>query len=146
MTAGQAGPGLVPALAVRQPWAGAVAYAGKSPENRGWATAYRGPLAVHASQRWEPRRRGPAVAGLLGPAAAAALLAQARRRGGVVVAVVDLAGVHETAAGAATPWGVSRRDPLRRSTGPMDERQSRLHRGAPRCDSRISQAVRHGSC
>jgi len=105
VTAGQAGPGVVPALAVRQPWAGAVAYAGKSPENRGWATGYRGPLAVHASQRWDPADEGQQSLACSTPAAAAALLAQARRRGGVVVAVVDLAGVHEDRGGCCHSVG-----------------------------------------
>lgn len=31
-----------------QPWATAVAFAGKDIENRSWRTHYRGPLAVHA--------------------------------------------------------------------------------------------------
>lgn len=38
------------ALTVRQPWAWALVYAGKSPENRtrNIAGSYRGPLAIHA--------------------------------------------------------------------------------------------------
>lgn len=31
-----------------QPWATAVAFAGKDVENRSWRTHYRGPLAIHA--------------------------------------------------------------------------------------------------
>ena len=36
-------------LSVAQPWASAIAYAGKDVENRSWRTHYRGPLAIHAS-------------------------------------------------------------------------------------------------
>lgn len=31
-----------------QPWASAIAFAGKDIENRTWRTHYRGPLAIHA--------------------------------------------------------------------------------------------------
>lgn len=31
-----------------QPWASAIAFAGKDIENRSWRTHYRGPLAIHA--------------------------------------------------------------------------------------------------
>ena len=37
------------ALSVAQPWASAIAYAGKDVENRSWRTHYRGPVAIHAS-------------------------------------------------------------------------------------------------
>jgi hypothetical protein len=36
------------ALTVRQPWAWAIAHAGKNIENRDWFTHYRGPIAIHA--------------------------------------------------------------------------------------------------
>lgn len=36
------------ALTIRQPWAWAIVFAGKRVENRTWATAYRGPIAIHA--------------------------------------------------------------------------------------------------
>jgi hypothetical protein len=36
------------ALTVIQPWASAIAFAGKDVENRTWRTHYRGPLAIHA--------------------------------------------------------------------------------------------------
>lgn len=35
-------------LTVRQPWAWAIAHAGKSPENRTQTWSYRGPLLIHA--------------------------------------------------------------------------------------------------
>ena len=36
-------------LSIIQPWAAAIAFAGKDIENRSWRTHYRGPLAIHAS-------------------------------------------------------------------------------------------------
>lgn len=36
-------------LSIKQPWADAIAFAGKDIENRPWRTHYRGPLAIHAS-------------------------------------------------------------------------------------------------
>jgi hypothetical protein len=36
------------ALTLKQPWAAALAVAGKDVENRVWTTKYRGPLAIHA--------------------------------------------------------------------------------------------------
>jgi ASCH domain len=38
-------------LSVRQPWAWAIARGRKPVENRDWATAYRGQLAIYASMR-----------------------------------------------------------------------------------------------
>lgn len=38
------------AITVRQPWARCVAIGAKNVENRGRATAYRGPLAIHAAK------------------------------------------------------------------------------------------------
>jgi hypothetical protein len=38
------------ALSIKQPWAWAILYAGKTVENRSRATSYRGPLAIHASK------------------------------------------------------------------------------------------------
>jgi len=38
------------ALSIRQPWAWAIAYAGKDVENRNWHMRYRGVLALHASK------------------------------------------------------------------------------------------------
>jgi len=39
------------ALSIIQPWASAIAFAGKDIENRTWRTHYRGPLAIHASAK-----------------------------------------------------------------------------------------------
>lgn len=41
----------VPALSVRQPWAELILTGRKKIEIRSWATAYRGPLWLHASSR-----------------------------------------------------------------------------------------------
>jgi hypothetical protein len=42
----------VKAISLWQPWASAIALGLKSIETRGWSTDYRGPLAIHAAQRW----------------------------------------------------------------------------------------------
>jgi activating signal cointegrator 1 len=39
------------AISLWQPWASAVAFGSKQIETRHWATAYRGPLAIHAAKR-----------------------------------------------------------------------------------------------
>ena len=40
----------VPAMSLKQPWAGAVAFLGKDVENRSrWPFKYRGPIIIHAS-------------------------------------------------------------------------------------------------
>ena len=40
-------------LSVRQPWAWAIATGLKPVENRTWRTHYRGPIVLHASQRYD---------------------------------------------------------------------------------------------
>jgi activating signal cointegrator 1 len=72
------------ALSLWQPWASGIALGVKAIETRHWATTYRGPLAVHASKRWNGDQREFAEA--------------ERREGtigfglpfGAIVAVVDL--------------------------------------------------------
>ena len=44
------------ALSIRQPWAWAIVHAGKRHENRSWSTAYRGPIAIHASKWWSAKQ------------------------------------------------------------------------------------------
>lgn len=39
------------AISLWQPWASALALGSKRNETRGWATSYRGPLAIHAAKR-----------------------------------------------------------------------------------------------
>lgn len=41
------------AISLWQPWASAIALGAKQVETRGWATSYRGTLAIHAAQRWQ---------------------------------------------------------------------------------------------
>ncbi|MEV6967602.1 hypothetical protein AB0M47_21105 [Hamadaea sp. NPDC051192] len=48
------GPKVMQALTVRQPWAWAIAHAGKVVENRSWSTSYRGLLAIHAGLKFDP--------------------------------------------------------------------------------------------
>lgn len=40
------------AISLWQPWASAIAAGLKTIETRSWPTAYRGPIAIHASKRW----------------------------------------------------------------------------------------------
>lgn len=42
--------GIVKAISLIQPWASLIACGHKKIETRSWATAYRGPIAIHASQ------------------------------------------------------------------------------------------------
>lgn len=44
------------ALSLQQPWAGAVAHLGKTVENRGWGTSWRGRFAIHATVGLRTRR------------------------------------------------------------------------------------------
>ena len=45
------------AISLWQPWATAVAVGSKHIETRHWATAYRGPLVIHAAKRWDREQR-----------------------------------------------------------------------------------------
>jgi hypothetical protein len=45
------------AISLWQPWASAIALRLKSNETRGWATTYRGPLAIHAALRFDGQQR-----------------------------------------------------------------------------------------
>lgn len=45
------------AISLWQPWASAIALLLKHNETRGWATRYRGPLAIHAAKRWQMDQR-----------------------------------------------------------------------------------------
>lgn len=44
---------LPPVLTLWRPWPALVLHWGKSPENRGWRTSYRGPLLIHASKAFD---------------------------------------------------------------------------------------------
>ncbi|MEP3114129.1 ASCH domain-containing protein [Nisaea sp.] len=41
------------ALSIQQPWAEAIVRGYKPVENRTWFTGYRGPLLIHAGQKWD---------------------------------------------------------------------------------------------
>lgn len=43
----------MPCITLKQPWATLVAIGAKQVETRSWGTALRGPIAIHASKRWE---------------------------------------------------------------------------------------------
>lgn len=47
------------ALSVQQPWAWAIAHAGKNIENRTKPTYMRGTIAIHASQEWLKNEKHP---------------------------------------------------------------------------------------
>jgi len=87
------------ALSVRRPWANLI-FAGKSTENRTWATSHRGELVVHAGQAWDPA--GAALAAELGLDG----FADPRSCPGGYLGIVRLADVHLSAACCA-PWGDS---------------------------------------
>jgi hypothetical protein len=109
----------VKALTVQQPWAWAIVHGGKNIENRTQLWKYRGPLAIHAGQRWSERgSRDPNVC-------AAAIrvfptpeprhnedvirnweenVRPAVKTMGAIIGVVDLADAHP-AAGCCAPWG-----------------------------------------
>lgn len=88
-------------LTLQQPWAWAVAHAGKRVENRTWATGYRGLLAIHAGKTddrdgWASRIIKDAL----------------RRLGrfdpvtrGAVVAVAQLIDCHRAQGDCCPPWG-----------------------------------------
>ena len=40
------------AITILQPWASLIACGAKKIETRGWATKYRGPIAIHAGKNW----------------------------------------------------------------------------------------------
>lgn len=56
------------AISILQPWASLILSGEKRIENRTWATAYRGPLVIHAGKSrrdeiWHPPEGGPLVFG-----------------------------------------------------------------------------------
>jgi hypothetical protein len=42
------------AISLWQPWASAIIAGVKSYETRGWKTAHRGPILIHAAKHWSP--------------------------------------------------------------------------------------------
>lgn len=96
-------------LTVRQPWAWAIAHAGKTVENRTHRTEYRGPIAIHSALTWSQP-------GLEDRRVRAALTRYARRRtftadlielaadAGVIIATATIVDCHPSA-GCCDPWG-----------------------------------------
>lgn len=79
-------------LSIRQPWASLIIAGHKKIENRTWATPYRGPLLIHASQRVDPEAD---TRGLLTPAAIAQL-----PRGGIIGVVF----LDDCVTASNSPW------------------------------------------
>ena len=48
---------MLPALSIRQPWAGAILYLGKNIENRNWTHPYRGRFYIHAGLKHDEKWR-----------------------------------------------------------------------------------------
>lgn len=110
-------------LTIQQPWAWAV-FHGKCIENRTQLWSYRGPLAIHAGQRFSDR--GGADERVIGAFTVDQRRNTVRRersapcRGGirlqrsdfgdnygVILGVVDLVDVHPDAGNCCRPWGES---------------------------------------
>lgn len=77
------------AISLWQPWASAVALGHKKNETRGWATKYRGELAIHAAKRF-----GRDEGIFLGELIAAGIKLPTALPLGCIVAVVRLVDVH----------------------------------------------------
>lgn len=89
-------------LTLRQPWASLVAIGEKTVENRRWATSYRGPIAIHAGEAWDPAATGdPLVDETLTEHG----LTRADLPRGAVIAVAELVDVHQSAGLCCVPWG-----------------------------------------
>lgn len=81
------------ALTLWQPWATLIAIGAKTMETRHWATAYRGPLLIHAGKTCAPWQDDPPFARLVRAALeAAGLDASAPLPAGSLLAVVTVAG------------------------------------------------------
>ncbi|WP_037141735.1 ASCH domain-containing protein [Rhodococcoides fascians] len=90
------------ALTVQQPWAWAIMHGGKLIENRTQQWKYRGPLAIHAGNRWSDRGdQSPLILN----ASQGRTLAGVEPRGSII-GTVDLVDVHLDA-GCCKPWGES---------------------------------------
>ncbi|QMU22059.1 ASCH domain-containing protein [Gordonia rubripertincta] len=99
-------------LTVQQPWAWAIVRGGKLIENRTQTWTYRGPLAIHAGQRWSDRG---AQSDLVHRAwyehhsphsIVGGRLPEWQFEKGSIIGVVDLVDVHPDA-GCCRPWGES---------------------------------------
>lgn len=101
------------ALTVQQPWAWAI-FNGKDIENRTQQWTYRGPLAIHAGNRWSEQGGNSQLIDAawqrdaFGAATAAdySRVSRTWTARGVFLGVVDLVDVHR-ACGCCAPWGES---------------------------------------
>ncbi len=103
-------------LSVIEPWASAVAFAGKDVENRSRRTRYRGPLAIHASRRPDPAALEQSLAAAPGqpPRSVAEWIARGRLRWQVDEParlvrpghIVALAMLVDCVASSSSPWYV----------------------------------------
>ncbi|OZE10228.1 hypothetical protein CH249_14200 [Rhodococcus sp. 05-2255-3B1] len=106
------------ALTVQQPWAWAIIDGGKTIENRTQNWKYRGPLAIHAGNRWSERgERSPLVKAeyrkmmtelappqpLVGWEFGGKMVRWPFRTG-AIIGIVNLVDVHPEA-GCCKPWG-----------------------------------------
>jgi len=93
-------------LTVRQPWAWAIFKAGKDVENRSKPTKYRGPLAIHVSQRFvagEVIGHAGCIRTILGPSDLEMTETMLKQQLGCVIGVVD---VIDCILGSASPWAM----------------------------------------
>lgn len=89
------------ALTVQQPWAWAI-FNGKTIENRTQLWKYRGPLAIHAGNRWSVRgENSPLIRGVMNMAGAPHWITT-----GAIIGTVELVDVHPDV-GCCKPWGES---------------------------------------
>lgn len=84
-------------LTVRQPWASAIVFEGKSPENRSQLWQYTGPVAIHAAAALdEAALTHPVIVEAMGPAAELGFGAPRARplHTSAVLGVVQMIGAH----------------------------------------------------
>ena len=96
-----------PTLTVRQPWAWAIARAGKDIENRSWATRYRGPILIHAAKAVPDFTEIDDLLALLDLAAdkpAQALELEQFKAEAVYGAIVASARVADCVVASTSPW------------------------------------------
>jgi hypothetical protein len=94
------------AITVKQPWAWAIARAGKTIENRSRGTAHRGPLAIHAGLAWSGRGADDKrVLAAVRKVTRDDILPSDLSRG-AVIAIAELVDSHPDA-GCCRPWGES---------------------------------------
>lgn len=86
-------------ISLWQPWASLCVIGAKQFETRGWATRYRGPLLIHAAQKWTPDLRRILVQEPFHEVLASAGYAALELPRGAIIGAVDLVEIHMTARG-----------------------------------------------